>query len=155
MAKYFFDSSALAKRYVPERGTNFVDSIFAGDHELFYLNLAVLEVSKVFYRLRDYPQSIEKDSQITDEIFRQMRSKFGADLLRMQKVALTESMIAYAETILEHWYLKSAFDLAHLSAFLISRQEYPGMIFVSADNPLVTAARKFVLESEAINPENF
>ena len=153
MAKYFLDSSALTKRYKREIGTDFIDSLFAGGYDLLYLNLAILEVRKVFYRLRNSPQSVEGDLQTTDAEFQLAQHQFEADLLHLQKVALTEDMIARAETILENHWISSAFDLAHLSAFLITKQEYPDIILVSADGQMCNVARILVPSSDVINPE--
>lgn len=155
MAKYFLDSSAFTKRYKREIGTDFVNSLFDGTHQLFYLNIAIIEVRKVFYRLRDYPQKIEGDIQITAGEFGRIQNQFAADLQKMQRVVLTEEIIDNTEMILQSAWLRSAFDLAHLSAFLISMQEHSDMIFISADNQLIATAGQFVLEAKAINPENF
>lgn len=152
MAKYFLESSALAKRYHQEEGTDFVDSLFVGDDTLFYLNLAIIEVRKAFYRRRYHPQNIEGDIQITDGMFLQMQAHFTNDLHQMQRIAFTEEMIARAEMILRSYWLKSVFDLAQLSAFLITKEEYPDIIFVAADNSLITVARKFVSTEDALNP---
>ena len=154
MAKYYLDSSALTKRYKrTESGSNFVSNLFSGGHQLFYLNLAIIEVRKVFYRLRHHPQSIEGDVQTSDADFQLAQNQFAADLQQMQRVVLTEEMISNTETILQNHWLKSAFDLAHLSAFLITRQEHPDIILVSADGPMCDVARQLVSTTDVINPE--
>lgn len=153
MAKYFLESSALTKRYKHEAGTDFVSNLFSGAHQLFYLNLAVIEIRKVFYRLRYYPQTIEGDTQINDAEFRQVQGQFAADLQQMQRVALTEEMIANAETILQNHWIKSVFDLAHLSAFLITKQENPDLVLVIADGQLSDIAKQLVPATDVINPE--
>lgn len=66
MARYFLESSAFIKRYKREFGTDFVNSLFGNAHELFYLNLAIVEIRKVFYRLWKYPQNLQGDIQITN-----------------------------------------------------------------------------------------
>ena len=48
MTRYFLESSALVKRYKQEPATDVVDGLFAGDDELYYLNLAVIESSQGF-----------------------------------------------------------------------------------------------------------
>lgn len=153
MAEYFLDSSAFTKRYKREIGTDFINTLFVGGHRLFYLNLAILEVRKVFYRLRHNPQSVEGDLQTTDVEFLQAQNQFAADILPMERIALTEEMIAYSETILENHWINSAFDLAHLSAFLIIKQEHPGMILVTADRQMCDVGRILVPASDVINPD--
>ncbi len=83
MAKYFLESSALIKRYKQESGTDFVNSLFKDSHQLFYLNLTIIEIRKVFYRLWKYPQHLENDNlnPITESEFSNLESRFAADLL--------------------------------------------------------------------------
>jgi predicted nucleic acid-binding protein len=153
MAKYFLDSSAFTKRYKKEIGSDYVNTLFAEDHELFYLNLAIIEVRKVFYRQRFYPSPAEGDRQNTDEEFNKVLAQFATDLQRMNRIYLTEEMIAYTEMILrEHW-LNSSFDLAHLAAYLVTRKEHADIILVSSDTKLVEVARSFVGNEAVINPE--
>lgn len=154
MAKYFLDSSALTKRYKRERGSDYVNSLFAGAHELFYLSLAIIEVRKVFYRLRFNPSQTEGDIQITDGEFNQVQAQFATDLQKMQRVNLTEEMIARTETILrqKHW-LNSSFDLAHLVAYLVTREEHQDIILVASDENLIDVARRIVGNTAVINPE--
>lgn len=155
MVKYFLDSSALTKRYKQERGSEYVSGLFVGGHGLFYLNLAIIETRKVFYRLRYNPQPTEGDIQITDEKFNQVQAQFAADLSKMQRINLTEEMIARTESILQEGYwVRSSFDLAHLSAYLITREEHPDIILVAADGNLVNVARLIVGNNNTVvNPE--
>jgi len=155
MAKYFLESSALAKRYKQESGSNFVNSLFSGAHELFYLNLAIVEIRKVFYRLWKYPQILENDVQITDQEFRKLESRFAADIIQMQKIEFTEEMIGRVAAILERRWLRSVFDLAQLTAYLITKDEYPDLIFVCSDKSnLVETAKEMAGEEFVIIPEN-
>ena len=123
MGHYFLESSALVKRYKQETGTAFIDRLFAEEtHELFYLNLAVIEIRKVFYRLWKYPQGGEKEVQITDEAFMALEKAFANDLRRMRRIAFTEDMIDQSIKILEQVWVRSVFDLAHLSAYLVAQE---------------------------------
>lgn len=154
MAKYFFDSSALTKRYKTERGSDYVNNLFVGNHDLFYLNLAIVETRKVFYRLRFYPSLTEGDIQTSEEEFNQVQAQFAADLQQMRRLDFTEEMIARTEDILKEHWLNSSFDLAHLSAYLITREEYPNIILVVSDGNLVNIARTIIGNNdEVINPE--
>ena len=83
MSRYFLESSALVKRYKQEPGTDTVDRLFAVDDELFYLNLAIIEVRKVFYRLWKYPFPHEHAQQINEDGFQALESALGRDLQEM------------------------------------------------------------------------
>lgn len=67
MSKYFLESSAFIKRYKSETGSDVVNNLFNNNHGLFYLNLAIIEIRKVFYRLWKYP--LHQDNRITEEEF--------------------------------------------------------------------------------------
>lgn len=156
MAQYFLESSALAKRYKQETGTSFVNKLFLNpQNKLFYLNLAVVEIRKIFYRLWMYPQTFENDVQINDDDFRSLESRFYADIQKMTRIDFTQDMIDKANDILEKQWLKSVFDLVHLSSYLIITQDYPEMIFVCSDkrSNLINASRQFIPDQKIIVPE--
>ncbi|OIO72213.1 MAG: hypothetical protein AUJ85_10630 [Elusimicrobia bacterium CG1_02_37_114] len=54
MAKYFLESSAFLKRYKEEPGSDYVNNLFTNTSELLFLNLAIVEIRKVFFRLYKY-----------------------------------------------------------------------------------------------------
>lgn len=155
MAKYFLESSALTKRYKQESGSNFVNSLFSGAHELFYLNLAIVEIRKVFYRLWKYPQTLQNDTQITEQEFRELESRFAADIIQMQRIEFTEEMVGRVAIILEQRWLRLVFDLAQLTAYLVTKDEYPDLIFVCSDKAhLSEVAKDLVGEEYVMVPEN-
>jgi len=152
MSKYFLESSAFLKRYKTETGSDVVNSLFNNRHDLFYLNLAIIEIRKVFYRLWKYP--LQQDLQIAEEEFKTLNSRFAADLLQMQRIEFTEEMIEQAVSILKRAWVPNIFDLAQLSAYLIAKQEYSDMIFVCSDDrsKLIEGVKQFVQESDIIVP---
>lgn len=152
MPKYFLETSAFLKRYKDEAGSVIVNNLFNNRCDLFFLNLAIIEIRKVFYRLRKYP--LQQDDPITDEDFNALNSRFAADILQMQRIEFTEEMIGQAITILERVWVPNIFDLAQLSAYLIAKQEYSDMIFVCSDerSKLIEGVRQFVQEGNIIVP---
>lgn len=152
MPKYFLETSALIKRYKNEAGSNEVNNLFNNKHELFYLNLAIIEIRKVFYRLWKYP--LQQDNQITEGEFKALVGRFAADILLMQRIEFTEEMIVRATSILERAWIPNIFDLVQLSAFLIARQKYTDMIFVCSDerSKLIEGVKQFVREEDIIVP---
>lgn len=154
MAKYFLESSAFVKRYKKEKGSDFVNKLFSEGHDLCYLNLAIIEIRKVFYRLYKWPQTLEKDIQITKEEFENLNSQLAADLLKMYRIDFTDEMIEKSTKILEKVWLNSVFDLAHLSCFLIAKEIYPDLILVCSDKKnLIESAREFIKQEEIKIPE--
>lgn len=154
MAKYFLESSAFVKRYKQESGSDFLNRLFTEEYDLFYLNLAIIEVRKVFYRLYLWPQNLEGNSRMTEEEFQKLESKFAADLLKMHRIDFTNEMIEKTAKILEKIWLKSVFDLAQLSSFLIAKEIYSDLIFVCSEkSKLIKAARIFVNSTNIKIPE--
>ena len=152
MPKYFLESSAFIKRYKDEAGSDIVNSLFINKRELFYLNLAIIEIRKVFYRLRKYP--LQQDDPITEEEFKALSSKFAEDILQMQRIEFTEEMIGQTISVLERVWIPNIFDLAQLSAYLIAKQEYTDMIFVCSDerSKVIEGVKQFVQEGDIIVP---
>lgn len=148
MARYFLESSAFLKRYKNESGSNFVNHLFNYNSELLYLNLAIVEIRKVFFRLWKYPQT--GDTQITESEFKMLESRFAADILNLQRVEFTEEMILFTTEILKKMWIKSVFDLAHLSAYLVTNKIFSDLIFVCSDETIANAAKQFVNESNVI-----
>ena len=152
MAKYFLESSALIKRYKTESGSDFVNKIFTEENELFYLNLAIVEIRKVFYRLYKWNQNLEGDAKITENEFQYLESQFALDLLAMRRVEFTDEMVEKSIKILERVWLRSAFDLVQVAAFLITKEIYPDLVFICSDkrSNLVEAAKLFVIDAEEV-----
>lgn len=153
MAQYFLESSALTKRYKSEVGTDFVDDLFAQGNDLFYLNLAILEVRKVFYRLWKHPQ--QGEAPITEAEFLELEEGLADDEQQMLKIDFTEEMIEKGMEVLNTIWLPSAFDLAQLAGYLITKEVFSDLIFVCADenSNLNNAAREFVSESDIVVPK--
>ena len=156
MAKYFLETSAFVKRYKKEAGSSFINILFQENHYLFYLNLAIIEIRKVFYRLYKWPQPLEKDIRITKEKFEKLNARLAEDLLKMYRIDFTQEMIEKATEILKKVWIKSVFDLAHLSSFLIAKEIYPDLTFVCSDkrSNLIKAAEIFVNSSDIKIPEH-
>ncbi len=152
MPKYFLETSAFLKRYKNEAGSDVVNNLFNNRHDLFYLNLAIIEIRKVFFRLWKYP--LKQENQITEEAFKALNSKFAEDILQIQRIEFTEEMIGQAISALERAWVPNIFDLAQLSAYLIAKQEYSDMIFVCADkrSKLIEAVKQFVHDNDIIVP---
>ncbi len=152
MPKYFLETSAFLKRYKNETGSDEVNSLFNNKSDLFYLNLAIVEIRKVFFRLWKYP--LQQENQITEEEFKALNSKFAEDILRMQRIEFTEEMIGQAISALERAWIPNIFDLTQLSAYLIVRQEYSDMNFICSDerSKLIEAVKQFVPDNEIIIP---
>jgi hypothetical protein len=159
MSKYFLESSAFTKRYKLENGSIFLDQLFEGDHSLFYLSLAIVEVRKAIFRLWKKPQV--QDNQISEEDYNNLESRFAADIQKMMRFEFTDEMInkslEFLKTASENnVWIRTSFDLAQLTAYLIAKEEIHDLFFVCADEAsnLIKAAKVFVNDSYIIIPDD-
>lgn len=153
MANYYLETSAFLKRYKQEKGSNFVNQLIEDNSSsIFYLNLTIVEISKVIFCLYKYPQVIGEVQPISKELFDSLQAQFADDLIKMKKIALTEEIIEKTREILEKGYLKSL-DLLHFATFLIVKKEFLDVKLISADRNIIEVAKIFVPESDSINPE--
>jgi predicted nucleic acid-binding protein len=113
MASYFFDSSALVKRYVAEVGTAWVTGIMrpSSRNLLYIARVAGVEViSAIVRRTRTGSLSAAHSARAL--------ARFRADFkTRFQIVGITVAVVKQAMTLAEAHYLR-AYDAVQLAAAL-------------------------------------
>jgi uncharacterized protein len=144
---YFLDTSALAKLYHQEQGTEMVEG-WAADHaiRLWLSDLARIELHSVFVRK-------VREGELTEATLQTVLECFREDLhSRFHLVQLTEDIIERAiSLLLEHGKRR---PLRTLDALQIASAQAAGtnaLTFVTADRQLFTAASELFLH--IINPE--
>jgi predicted nucleic acid-binding protein len=138
VASYFFDSSALAKRYHPEVGTQAVDEIVnTAGNEIRISRLTVVELPSVF-AIKVRTQFINRED--AHALLRQ----FSEDILtkKLAVFAIREPEFALAERLVEQYAFDlrlRALDALQLAVALGLRHQ--GRIhFVAADKVLCEVA---------------
>jgi len=137
---YFFDSSAIVKRYLNEIGTAWVTSIFdpAASSEIYITRISGAEVVAAIIR-RGITGSIAA-SKVTNAIS-QFRREFVS---AFQIVEITPTLIARAMDVAETHALRGYDSVQLASALemvaLRSALGLTGLTFVSADSNLNAAA---------------
>lgn len=136
MASYFFDSSALVKRYVNEAGTVWVTSLIdpAAGHEIFLARLSGVEVLSAIKRRQRLGTTSQQDAQVAISNF---RADFAAFFTVLEISAL---LISEAMSLAEQHDLRG-YDAVQLAAALeVYRRRaalgLPLSALVSADNAL-------------------
>ena len=158
MALYFFDTSALVKRYVAEVGTNWVQAITdpQAQHKIYIAEITGVEVMAAIAR-RVLTKSIAKADATT------AIAKFRHDFTNQYRVfELTGNTIPDAMNLTENHQLR-AYDAMQLAIALeIDSQPkaqnmvvvgVPALTIISADDELNTAATAEGLIIE--NPRNY
>jgi hypothetical protein len=157
MARYYFDTSALVKYYIIERGTNWVKALIDArldegwEHVIITVILSVVEVTAAFARRR-------RMKEISKGLYAAILSRFLREgRRRYTLIDVNESIINLAAGLAQRHPLR-AYDAVQLAtALIINRalvaEELPPLVFVSADDVLCEAARAEGLEAE--NPTGY
>jgi uncharacterized protein len=141
MSHYFFDSSALVKRYVPEIGQAWVLSITlpATGNTIIVAQITRVEVASAVMRR-------SRDGTLTIRAAHAIRLLMGRHLSREYVIiGLTDHLIKRAEILLEFHPLR-AYDSLQLASALEANDRLvttglAPLIFISSDTRLLSAAR--------------
>jgi uncharacterized protein len=134
----FFDSSALAKRYIEEKGTDQVQAILSSASALAVSVICVPEIVSALCRRR-------RERKLSTEEYRNAKAAVLTDIDDAAVIGITEEVIARGVVLLEHFPLRSA-DALHIAC----ASEWSTDLFVSADDRQCKAARARGLRVEAI-----
>lgn len=140
MSQYFFDTSALVKRYLVETGSGWVNQIISQPARQIYISrLTETEVSAALTR--------RLNSTDTPGVL----IKFDQDLLvSCITVTITDSIIDDAVLLARTQRLRGCDSLQLATALEIAKDD-ASLIFVCSDIDLLTAAAAKGLQTE--NPE--
>jgi uncharacterized protein len=137
----FLDSSALAKRYVLEPGSDRVEEILAAASSLGASVLCLSEVVSALCRQRG-------EGSLSKKQYLKARDALFADMEDASVLDITDPVIACAVRLMESWPLHSS-DALHIA----SAAEWPADLFVSADERQCAAAREYGLAVERLPAE--
>ena len=137
----FFDSSALAKRYVEEKGSDRVEAILGSAAALAVSVICVPEVASALCRLR-------REHRLSKNQYADAKTALLLDIEDATVIGMTEQVIAQAIELLERWPLRSA-DALHVSC----AAQWSAELFVSADDRQCKAARAYGLRVEQLAAE--
>ena len=138
MPVYYFDTSAILKRYRNELGTDVVDRLFdspQGDSQFYISFLTILELTSSILRL-------VKGGQLSQSVADDMLARFSQDIPDTFRLApLTDAILNGAVTVVGRHQFRSgdAIHLATASSIFSLAPESEG-ILVSSDSELLSAA---------------
>ena len=144
---YFLDTSALAKLYHQELGSEIVEAWAADDTTLLWISdLARTELHSALIRK-------VREGEVTEEVLHEILKCFRVDLLhRFHIVPLTARIVEGAiDLLIEHGKRYPLRTLDALQLASARAVEGEGVIFVTADSKLTTVAS--VVFSQVLNPE--
>jgi hypothetical protein len=134
----FFDSSALAKRYIEEKGSDRVEAILASASALAVSVICVPEIVSALCRRR-------RERKLSTQEYRNVKASLLSDIDDATIIGMTEELIAQALALLEQFPLRSA-DALHVACAAAWATD----VFVSADDRQCAAAKAHGLRVEAI-----
>jgi hypothetical protein len=134
----FLDSSALAKRYVQEPGSDRLGEILSSASSLGVSVICVAEVVCALCRRR-------RESKLSAQEYVKAKHALFEDIEDSSVVNVTDQVVARAVEFLERWPLRSS-DSLHVA----SAAEWSADLFVSADEKQCTAARGCGLQVEQL-----
>ena len=140
MMRIAFDSSALAKRYVAEAGTERVLELCAQASQVILSVLCIPEIISGLNRLR-------REKGLSRRKYRSLKKDLAADVSQALLVPISETVLVVAIRALEGAPLR-ALDALHTATALDSSCD----LFVSADTRQCKAARSLGLQVQQIAP---
>ena len=143
MKFYFFDTSALVKRYHAEKGTEVIDNIFSEDDKAAVISsICITEIVSALNRKKE-------DGFISKSDLDAALSRFFQDAIKEFLILeLDDGHIKDSIALVLKWNLRTL-DALQLAVAIALKEVKP--IFVCADKKLVSIAEKEGLVS--INPE--
>jgi hypothetical protein len=154
MTYYSFDSSALIKRYIPETGTAWVQAIAAPRSGNTVVMAQITQAEVVSGAMRRV-----RNGEISSRTAHTLRLRVDRHVSREYVVIhLGEHVLEQAQDLLETHILR-AYDSVQSASALQANQHViaaglPPLIFVSADNQLLTAATAegFTVDNPNLHP---
>ncbi|MFW5657384.1 MAG: type II toxin-antitoxin system VapC family toxin [Bacteroidota bacterium] len=105
---YYFDTSALAKRYIAETGSDTVDQLFESAMTIYTSHIAWIEIMALYRRLLH-------ENQITPSIYQTLIEETSRDFSCFKIIPFNDEVQLSCEAILENYYIKTL-DLIHLAS---------------------------------------
>jgi uncharacterized protein len=134
----FFDSSALAKRYIEEKGSDRVQTIIYSASALGVSVICIPEIISALCRRR-------REHRLSSQQYRDAKAAVFSDIEDVSVIGISEEVIARSVELLEHFPLRSA-DALHIAC----AAEWSAELFVSADERQARAARAHGLRVEVL-----
>ncbi len=137
--RVFLDSSALAKRYVRELGSEAVAARCREAKEILLSVICVPEVLSGFNRLR-------REGLLSAHHYRHLKQEFAADIDQASVITLTPAVLRSTTQCLEAERLR-AMDAIHVASAMESHCD----LFLSADRQQCHAARQMLLSVDDLS----
>lgn len=134
MTSYFFDSSALVKRYVLETGSAWVNSLVLSGAACYIARLTRAEVSAAIVRRAPLPGPTAWNPP-------ELLARFDADCAAVYLLlSITDAATEDAAQLARMHRLRGG-DAVQLAVAVAAARRIDGLVFISADSALNAAAQ--------------
>jgi len=135
----YFDTSALIKRYVRERGSVRVVSLL-GRYDLLSSAITPVEVMSALSRRR-------RDKDLSEDDFAATASRVRSERVRWELVEVSETILERAEEIVQGTVRMRALDAVHVASSMVFEAAFSMQIpFVTGDGRQRDAANSLGLD---------
>ena len=136
--RLFFDSSALAKRYIDEDGSDKVEALCSQARVLGISVICPPEIISAFCRLI-------REGKLVNSQYVILKQALSADVAEAKVVNITSELISIITGVLEKTSARTL-DAIHIASAI----QWKADSFISADLRQITAAKRFGLEVKSI-----
>lgn len=146
MSLFFVDSSALVKRYLTETGSTWINNLLdpASGNTIIVATITQVEsAAALAARYRSGSITLTERDDLVDLLALHFDTEY-------QQIAIEEPILGRAVALTQNHSLRG-YDAVQLAAALIVADSLPGLILLSADNAMNTAASAEGLATENPN----
>lgn len=134
--KVYFDSSAYAKRFIEEQGSQRIDNIC---QQATAVGLSIICFPEILSALNRRV----REKSISQEQYAVAKKRLSKDVSDMEIINITPQVVSKSGLLLENNSLR-AFDAIHIACAI----KWNADLFVTSDRRQQTAARKSKLHTE-------
>lgn len=136
--KFYFDSSALLKRYIAEKGSDLVDGLFLEADSVTVSSICLPEIVSALSRLR-------REKKLNAHQYNQCKRAAIEDFVAFEVCPVSPEIVRTAIHVLEHSDLRAS-DALHVASAIHTKVSR----FVSSDAKQITTAKEFNLTVNSV-----
>jgi predicted nucleic acid-binding protein len=135
----FFDSSAWAKRYIAEKGSDEIESICLKAENVTLSILCIPEIISAFTRLK-------REGKVTLNQYKQLQKSLYKDIEDVRLINISLEIISYAVNLIKQYPLRTL-DALHIACAKFGKVD----LFITSDYRQSEAAKGIDLQVELID----
>jgi predicted nucleic acid-binding protein len=135
----FFDSSAWAKRYIAEKGSDEIESICLKAENVTLSILCIPEIISAFTRLK-------REGKVTLNQYKQLQKSLYKDIEDVRLINISLEIISYAVNLIKKYPLRTL-DALHIACAKFGKVD----LFITSDYRQSEAAKGIDLQVELID----